>query len=250
LAAAPTSSSAGVTWNAYDATRALSAESSAASAVTSIAAGKAQYVICIDPGHQTHNDPKIEPIGPGSKISTPRATGGTTGIGTGVPEYEIDLEMSLRLKQALEARGVKVVMTRTRNDIRLSNAGRAGISNRAHADLFIRVHCGASTLATDTGCSTSFPASNRWTSKVVKSSKEAALAIQASIVRATGAADRGANQRGGIVGFNWSKAPSVMIEPGFLSNGREDSLLSNPDYQDKVARGVAEGILTYLNGAR
>jgi len=208
------------------------------------------YVVCIDPGHQTHSDQKIERIGPGSKKWAPRATGGTTGISTGMPEYEVALELSVQLTAELESRGVKVVLTRTRNDVRLSNAERAHVANRAHADLFIRVHCGASTIATDSGCRTSYPAPNRWTSDVADKSRRAAVAIQKATVAATHAADRGACRRGDIVGFNWSKAPSVMVEPGYLSNTTEDTLLADRAYQDKVARGIAEGVMRYLDGAR
>jgi N-acetylmuramoyl-L-alanine amidase len=229
---------------------ALSASETTDSVDASGSADETRFVVCIDPGHQTHNDQKLERVGPGSKKWTPRATGGTTGIVTGVPEYQIDLELSLRLKRELEALGVKVVLTRARNDVRLSNSERARKSNRAHADLFIRMHCGASTIATDCGSRTSFPAANRWTSAVVKSSEDAALAIQAATVRATGAVDRGVSRRDDIVGFNWSKAPSVMVEPGYLSNRVEDPLMSSPAYQDKVARGVADGVLAYLNGTR
>jgi N-acetylmuramoyl-L-alanine amidase len=206
----------------------------------------AAFVVCIDPGHQTHNDEKLEPIGPGSKTESARATGGFTGVATGLPEYEIDLELGARLKKRLVAQGVHVVMTRTANDVQLSNAERAKIANRAHADLFVRIHCSASTVATDSGLSVLFPAKNRWTASIASSSQAAARFIESSAVHASGARNRGAHSQAGVVGFNWSKVPAVMVQAGFLSNPIEDKLLATPSYQDHLATGLADGILAYL----
>ena len=217
-----------------------------ASKNTTAPLSSATFVVCIDPGHQTHSDQKLESVGPGAKKQTPRSTGGATGVATGLPEYEIALELSVRLKKRLEAQGVRIVMTRTANDVQLSNAERAQIANKAHADLFIRIHCGASTIATESGCRTLFPAKNRWTAAIVSESKAAATAIQTAAVRASGARDGGARPRGNVVGFNWSKVPSVMIETGYLSNPIEDRLLASPTYQDRLATGLAEGVLNYL----
>ena len=55
--------------------------------------------------------------------------------------YELALQISMNLKRRLEDAGVKVVMTRTTNDVRLSNAARARVANRANADLSNRQRC-------------------------------------------------------------------------------------------------------------
>ena len=204
------------------------------------------FVVCIDPGHQAHNDEKLEPIGPGSKTQRPRATGGATGVATGLPEYEIALQLSMNLKKRLQTDGVHVVLTRTTNDVRLSNAARARIANKVHADLFVRIHCGASTIVTDAGCRTLYPARNRWTATIVSRSRTAAKDIETAAVHATGARNRGAHHASGVVGFNWSKVPVVMVEAGYLSNPIEDRLLASPAYQDRLAGGLADGVLSYL----
>ena len=77
--------------------------------------------------------------------------------------------------------------------------------------------------------------------------ESAAEAVQAALVAETGAADRGIVGRSDITGFNWSKAPAVLVECGFLSNPVEDKLLSGDDYRATVAKGIANGILDYLN---
>lgn len=69
-----------------------------------------------------------------------RVSAGTTGVSTGIPEYELNLAVSLLLQQELTARGYTVVMTRTENDVSISNAERAQIANTQQAGAFIRVH--------------------------------------------------------------------------------------------------------------
>jgi N-acetylmuramoyl-L-alanine amidase len=205
-----------------------------------------RLVVCIDPGHQAHNDVKLEPVGPGSRSEKPRASGGATGVTTGMPEYEVALQISMNLKKRLEAAGVTVVMTRTTNDVRLSNSERAKMANRAKADLFIRIHGGASTNPADTGITTLYPTKNRWTAKNVAPSRSAAKFIEQSVCRTTGAAVYSVQQRGGMAGFNWAKVPAVAIETGFLSNPLEDKLMASPKYQDLLSEGISLGVLAYL----
>ncbi|MDZ4063474.1 MAG: N-acetylmuramoyl-L-alanine amidase, partial [Coriobacteriia bacterium] len=204
------------------------------------------FVVCIDPGHQSSSDTGKEPVGPGSDEMKDRVLGGATGVASQVPEYEIALQISMNLKQVLESRGVTVVMTRTTNDVRISNAERAGVANKAGADLFVRVHGDGSTDPNAAGISTLYPASNAWTGPIADDSKKVALAVQSSVVAATGAVSRGVVARGDITGFNWSKVPAILVECGFLSNPVEDRLLGSPHYQDKLAQGMADGIMSYL----
>jgi len=205
-----------------------------------------RYVVCIDPGHQAHSNSAPEPIGPGSKTVKPKVTGGATGVKTRIPEYEIALQISMNLKKRLESQGVKVVMTRTTNDVSLSNSERAAISNKAKADLFVRIHGDGSPDSDTSGLSTLYPGRNRWTGSITSDSKRAARFVQTSAIRATGATDRGTKARTDLSGFNWSKRPAVLVEAGFLSNPVEDRLLSSPHYQDKVAKGIADGVMEYL----
>lgn len=208
------------------------------------------FVVCVDPGHQGHSDTKTEPIGPGSDVRKPRITGGTTGAVTGAPEYETVLQIATNLRQRLEAAGVTVVMTRTTNDVNLSNTERAQIANGARADLFVRLHADSSTDESLSGVSTLYPSANAWTKPIAETSVRAARTIQASIVKKTHAVDVGTAERGDLAGFNWSSVPVVLVGVGFPSNRVEDRLLVSPNYQDKIAQGLADGILTYLEDER
>jgi N-acetylmuramoyl-L-alanine amidase len=111
----------------------------------------------------------------------------------------------------------------------------------------VRIHGDASPDSRISGLSTLYPASNKWTSRIAGRSKRAASRIQQFAIVSTGAVDRGVHRRRDLVGFNWSKVPTVLVECGFLSNPVEDRLLASPHYQDKVAAGIADGIMAYLS---
>jgi len=204
------------------------------------------FVVCIDPGHQAHFDSKLEPVGPGSKTLKPRMTGGLTGVASGLPEYELALQLSVNLKRRLESTGMRVVLTRTTNDVDLANSARALVANGSKADLFVRVHANASTDASSSGVATVYPARNVWTHKITSRSERAATLIQGAVCRACGAVDAGVSGAQGFAGFNWAKVPTIMVEAGYLSNPVEDRLLASPSYQDKLAQGMCDGILAYL----
>jgi N-acetylmuramoyl-L-alanine amidase len=221
-----------------------------ATTVGAQAAKPVQLVVVIDPGHQARSDQGLEPVGPGSKVKKGKSTGGTTGVATHVAENEIALQISTNLAARLREAGIKVVMTRTTNDVNLSNAERAALANRAKADLFVRIHGNSSPDAAKAGVSTLYPAANQWGRPISLTSKQAALRVQRAVLAATGAQDGGVEPRGDLAGFNYAKVPSVLVECGFLSNPVEDRLLTSPHYQDKVAQGIADGVLAYLERTR
>jgi N-acetylmuramoyl-L-alanine amidase len=230
----------------------LTLESAGATLAANSAAGQAaadnkpRFVVCLDPGHQGHSDLSPEPYGPGSKKTKAHASGGATGVGTAVPEYEVALQISMNLKKRLEAQGVRVVMTRMTNDVNISNAERALKANKVKADLFVRVHGNGSPDSSVSGVATAYPGKNRWTSGISGRSKRAARQIQTAVIAQTSAVDRGIYSSTDMVGFNWSKVPVVLVECGFLSNSVEDRLLVSPHYQDELSEGMAAGIMAYL----
>jgi N-acetylmuramoyl-L-alanine amidase len=226
----------------------LPAASSAKTTAAQAKVKRAAYIVCIDPGHQSHTDSKTEPVGPGSAIRKPRITGGTTGTLTDAPEYETVLQIATNLKRRLEAAGVTVVMTRTTNDVNLSNAERAQIASAAGANLFVRLHADSSTDPNLSGVSTLCPASVGWTVPIAGPSRRAAGILQTALVKKTRAVDRGTAERSDLAGFNFSTVPAVLVALGYPSNRVEDRLLVSPNYQDQVAEGLTDGILTYLRG--
>lgn len=68
-----------------------------------------------------------------------KVTSGTDGVSTGVPEYKVNLQVALKLRDELLSRGYSVIMTRETNDVSLSNVDRATIANDSGADIMIRL---------------------------------------------------------------------------------------------------------------
>lgn len=99
------------------------------------------FKICIDPGHQETPDFDLEPIYPGASTKKAKCAPGTSGIFSGVQEHQVVLTISLLLKSSLEKNGHSVVMTRDRNDVRISNKERAEFANRNNAALCLKIHC-------------------------------------------------------------------------------------------------------------
>ena len=96
--------------------------------------------IVIDPGHQAKGDSSKEPIGPGASETKAKVTTGATGNYTKQKESELTLKVAQVLEKQLKQEGYNVIMTRTTNNINISNSERASIANNAKADAFIRIH--------------------------------------------------------------------------------------------------------------
>ena len=203
-------------------------------------------VVVIDAGHEAKVVPGVDPIGPGSSTTKAKILSGAYDSFTHTEESERNLEVALKLQKVLEARGVKVVMVRTKQNVQITNRQRAALANGVKAALFIRLHCdsGPSNV---TGVLTLRPQKDWYpTHHIVGQSAIAAKIIQAATLAATGAKDRGITPRNDEVGFNWSQVPTVLVEMGMLSNRTEAVKLGTPAYQAKLADGMANGVIQYL----
>jgi N-acetylmuramoyl-L-alanine amidase len=215
------------------------------------AAGGSKGLVVIDPGHQAKGDSRPEPIGPGSSKTKARVTSGTSGVATGIPEHELVLKVGLMLRDALKARGVEVVMTRTTPDVTLSNVERTQIANRAGADLFIRVHADGAENAARRGIHVLYPAvTPGWTDDIAAASKKAAEITQRELIAATGAKDLGIDPRDDMTGFNWSDVPVIIPEIGFMTNPEEDRLLATDAYRRTIAEALAKAAVRFLDERR
>jgi N-acetylmuramoyl-L-alanine amidase len=204
------------------------------------------YVVVIDAGHQTNGNSSQEPIGPGASETKPKVSSGTSGSYSGVPEYQVNLQVALKLRDYLKDKGVNVIMVRETNDVDISNSQRAAVANDNNANLFVRLHCDGVDSSASNGFSTLVPGSNSWTAPIVAESAKAGRIVQASAVAATGAKDLGVKERTDLSGFNWCKVPTVLCEMGFMTNQEEDAKLTSDSYQQLLAQGIGDGVYQYL----
>ncbi|MCU6796389.1 N-acetylmuramoyl-L-alanine amidase [Paenibacillus sp. WQ 127069] len=212
-----------------------------------VPASVSRGLIYLDPGHQRKGNAQQEPVSPGSRETKAKVTGGTRGVATGKPEYVLNLEVAVLLKEALIARGFEVQMTREDHDVDISNAERAEMANAADAQLAVRIHADGNDSPKAKGFSVLYPdAGVRSTQSIQPASQMAAAAILEALKAGTDAASRGMVARSDLSGFNWSKVPVVLIELGFMTNPTEDKQLSEPEYQQQLADAIADGIDSYM----
>ena len=198
--------------------------------------------IGIDPGHQAHGNSEKETVAPNSSEKKAKVSSGTAGVVTRIPEYVTVLEISFKLREALEAQGAEVYMTRETHDVDISNQERAKMMNDYGVDLVLRIHCDGADGQSKHGVALYCSRSN----DIAGESYRACEAILPALCAATGAKDNGITQNDHYTGQNWSAVPCLMVECGFLSNPEEDVLLNDDDYQWRIAAGLTQGIVDYI----
>ncbi|MDR0840275.1 MAG: N-acetylmuramoyl-L-alanine amidase [Christensenellaceae bacterium] len=200
--------------------------------------------IGIDPGHQRKEDLELEPMLPGSNRTKARMSRGALGVKTGVPEYHITLLIAQKLQAMLLNSGATVVLTRDTNDVVISNRERAQLMNDAQVDIWIRLHCDASSSSRNNGAHMLVP-SRAVNTSIYKPSLALGRAVLDQFCQATGAAQGSVSAQLTQTGFNWSVAPVIALEMGYLSNAEDDVRLNRDSYQQACAAGIYNGIVQY-----
>lgn len=194
------------------------------------------YTIIIDPGHGGTD-------------------GGATGV-TGVQESDLNLSISLKLRQVLALCGINAVMTRDSEAVMSSpdadtiaakkitdTKNRVALINGIENALLVSIHQNMFTESRYSGAQVFYTPTEE--------SRELAESMQ-SILKS--ALDPDNNRMAKKVSsdvylMNNIECTGVLVECGFLSNYEEEALLRDEGYQTKVATAIAAALLVWEGGA-
>ncbi|MFI8421800.1 N-acetylmuramoyl-L-alanine amidase [Streptomyces sp. NPDC085479] len=222
--------------------------------------------VVIDPGHNPGNFDHTREINQKVDIGTARKECDTTGTSTnateGAPAYTeaaFTLDVSHRLRKLLEAGGATVVLTHDADrPYGPCIDERARTGNKAKADAVVSVHADGSATG-NRGFHVIVPAKVREgaadTGPIVAPSRRLGERIVAGFRDATGTSPAnylgggtGLDVRSDLGGLNLSTVPKVFVECGNMRDPKDAALLTSGAWRQKAARGIADGIVTYLNG--
>ncbi|OOR29926.1 N-acetylmuramoyl-L-alanine amidase [Bacillus wiedmannii] len=205
-----------------------------------------KFLVVIDPGHQQKANLNLEPIGPGATTQKYKVTDGTTGVVTKKREAVLVLEMAFVLKEKLEAKGIQVLMTRTSQNVDISNKERATFANDHKANLFLRLHADGSENSNQSGFAVLTPAEGSpYTKEIYAESLQISQTIVNKMRENQQVKVNGIKFREDLSGFNWAKVPGVLLELGFMSNPEEDKKLSDPQYVNSLLQSVTDSVDEY-----
>ena len=163
------------------------------------------------------------------------------------------MDIAMKTKAALEAKGYRVVLTRTPFDIEYLSVNdsltkRVELANSLNADLFISIHQnsfdkesanGTEVYYTTSSNDSKFPASPN---KAYKLSTSKTLASNiVNNIASVGFTNRGAKD-GNLFVVRNTIMPAVLIECGFISNLKDVTNLTNSNVQEKIAAAIANGV--------
>ena len=183
--------------------------------------------IVIDPGH-------------GGKDSGAVALDGETY------EKTVNLLVAERLMDKLSANNeISPTITRTRDEY-IKLLDRAGVSNDGDAHLFLSIHFNSADNSSAKGIEVLYASEKNVRIKDTVQ-KDFASCLQKALIKETGAVDRGIKNRPAIIVLNKTKNVAALAELGFLSNEDDLENIKDPDYIDKLAQGLYNGIEDYMN---
>ena len=177
--------------------------------------------------------------------------------GNGLVEKNLSLDVALRVEKILKPFNFPVVVTR-RDDTFISLEDRTEIANRIENAVFVSIHFNHAPDHSSTGVET-FYASQKilpepeWTwigffnkpdAQPLDNGETLAGFIQTSLVMRTDAVNRGIKGRELYV-VRHTRCPAVLVEGGFINNPLEAQMISNDSYRERIARAIAEGIMSY-----
>lgn len=156
-----------------------------------------------------------------------------------VLEKDLNLKIALKTQKLLEAHGYKVGMVRD-DDTFVKLGSRSEYANQRNAKVFVSIHCNSSDSGEGSGIETYYAGEQ------FSDSRSLAELIQKNLILQTNAADRETKTADYAVIVH-TTMPAALVEVGFLSDPDERNLLQKDSYQELLAQGIADGIISYLN---
>ena len=164
----------------------------------------------------------------------------------GLTEKDVTLDITMRLRALLLARGWQVKLTRADDtDVYAPNdsakdelQARDDVANNAGARLFVSVHVNSFTSSSLNGTTTYY---------YKGSDLSLAEAIHRRLIASLGTKDDGVRKENFYV-LHHARMPAALVETAFLSNPADAELLRSPAFLQKVALSIADGIGDYASG--
>jgi N-acetylmuramoyl-L-alanine amidase len=167
---------------------------------------------------------------------------GATGP-DGRQEHEICWEIASRLEGRLLAHGVNVVLSRG-PATSPSTSARARLANAENVDAVVSIHLNALESSVARGVAAYYYGDGDFQSE---SGRRLASLCLDELVARTGSPDCRAHPS--VVSIlRETRAPAVIVEPGFLSHPDESRQLQDTAYQAEIAEGLSVAVSTYLTG--
>ena len=175
-------------------------------------------------------------------------------------EKDLTLDLAFRTERLLQTYGFRTVLTR-RDDSFVSLLDRAEMANKYDRSIFVSLHFNKSEAPSASGIETYYASEKvlpqpQWTwagffnkpenNGVVDTGENFAGYVQAALISRTDGGNRGIKPKALYV-VRHTKVPAILVEGGFISNLFEARLISTPEYRDRLAAAVVEGVIQYSN---
>jgi N-acetylmuramoyl-L-alanine amidase len=178
----------------------------------------------------------------------------------GLVEKDLTLDMAFRVEKQLQLNGFRTFLTR-KDDTFVSLPDRAELGNKFDHSLFVSIHFNNSVSTSASGLETFYASAKvapepewSWVGFFPKrkplesldTGENLAGFIQTALVTRTEGGNRGAKGQAFYV-VRHTRAPAVLVEGGFISNAFEARLIATPEYRERLASAIVEGVVQFTN---
>ncbi len=177
---------------------------------------RGKIIVVLDPGH-------------GGKDS------GAPGLG-GLLEKDVVLPISTKVARILEQNGIQVVLTRDA-DFFVELQGRVDIAKRVNATLFVSIHANSVDHRPDV---------NGLEVYYYDSGYALAETVRQTILQSISTLNNRGTRKARFYVLRKNSMPAILVETGYMTGREDNPRLGSPEYQSRMAEGIAHGILNYL----